>query len=1457
MSAPVTTRPCLCHAVLRAGGGLAPFEAEPGRSAAVAALRGLAASGEAVVLAFAVLPGEIDLLLGVDSAAELEPLLSGLRAGLSRRTNRALSRRGPLLAEAAAVTVLDADEDWVALAEAIEQRADGDGTDPSRGSSAHPSHAEWVRQIAPGPAPRAPQPAPAGTVIGDLIEVAAVPTVVQLAAVAPLIEALSHPTPTDEALAELRGYVADWYLDDGRTLQVARATLAGLAQRERGAAFLIAGLYGAGKSHLLAALALTCELPVARGELFAAHPELVDLEPAWRRAEPRLVVAVALDEQPPTRSLEDILFQAAEEALARLGVSQPLAETSYVLDVVRGHLVEGHRPALDELAGGSWAALAETEPDRAAAAAAELVRRERLPITFAQSRVERLGRLLELARKAGREGVVFLLDELSVFLAARTRQGLHADASLLQFLGQRAALSPVSVVAALQRQIEDVGDIEHYTLRQIKDRFETRLSLPLAATRQVLARKILRRRDAEHFESAVQEALTAWSGAARLPDLSAARLRLVYPLHPLTAECLEACAERFLARTRSVIEFAAARVGGDGIAPGVLNRPVTALITPDELWSHFARDIVRHGDLRRYHDTVGVWFERHAEAVFGAEAELALRLIRLLLVLRLAGLERDVNSVAAALLPASPDREARVAALLERMRSEGAYVAVRRHEGPGRDVYLVDLEHDVNETIRRRARSLEATLVSGDARLTAVAVDAAGETSFPLATVVHPRSAEVSWRNTRRHVYLALRDLSTLSAAELGNQAGLLADLESAEVLYVFLAEPQRTEAQAEAFTAALAAVAQTRWRGALAAWVPREATVEERRQWTEDAALELLRQDPTLHAGPSGEVLKQRLDEDAEGRRRRLADLVQRLYTDGRVIADDGDRAISGGDWATCLEGVAAHLLERLFPDFGAVAPRRGGLPAGFADDLIAGLIVPGACTIAPGSVRALCIEAAALPLGLATGELGDYVLSRSAGPVAGWLVEALPARPLPVAVVVQMLAHSPYGLTADLAELVLAAMVRAGHLTALDAGGRPARLAAPLRANVTTVAPAETVTEEVWRGLAPLAKAVFGQALPERTRAAQRELCDRLGDWREAAVADVALIREAAREVGEALRHEAIQWRTTEAACRQVAELAEAVRPEAAIGDALPALAAAAAGLSSERLDELFGHLRVLRRFAQSQRGELLRAARALSVVALPAGDELDERREQLVARFGSGEAVAFEADQLLADCHAWRQDYLSAYAAWHASVHDAGRFTDYDALRNGPLMRVLLNLSRLKLDVPDSATRVVEALRAERLKQCGRVDLGAGLSDRLVCGDCRLALGESTALRPVAELADLARSGVAQFLARLRQPATRELVEHGLADLPDDGRARSVRRLLADGHAAEELLPDTGFAVIDLLNTILVERVVARRSVEDLAYRLRAKRLTRRQVTDSFADWLDPDGRLADDDLIDLDD
>ncbi|HIE51332.1 MAG TPA: hypothetical protein EYP85_06200 [Armatimonadetes bacterium] len=1327
--------------------------------------------------------------------------------------------------------------------------------------------------------------------IGEVLSVPEVPTVVQLAQVEALKEQLdalpSGVLPEGELEAQLRGYVEQYYLVDERTRDVVQTILTSLAtSRDRGGAFFVKGLYGSGKSHLLAVLSLLSEHPVAWEYFLRTHVEFAACADRFLGEKPLLVVHVALDEYSGRYTdLEDIVFDEAERSLRRprLNIFAPLTEEAYALDLLDRYLVPPYGRELEEFLRTelglttSWAELRESHPEAALSHARRFIVARGLPLDFRQSRVERLGRLLEIVQERGLRGVVLLVDELSVFLSTKSRQALQNEASFLQFLGQRARLSPLWVVATLQKNLEDVGDIEHYTLRQIKDRFHTRLSLPLTEVRKVVAEKLLVKSNRRAYAEAVQAAHRAWTGGRRVRGLSREALTQTYPLHPLTLDCLEACAEEFLSKTRSVLDFVLAQVRGDETHPGVLAAPVTHLITPDVLYDHFAPEIAGHPTLSRYQRKVYEYYRRNCDLLFAEEGHLALRLVKLLIIYRLAALERPVREIAAALLPAEEGREARVQRLLEIMRTEGSYVDVRRRPGEFNDRYVVDLDFEVNEIIRRRVRSLEANLAPEDGRMLAYALSVCTGKEFPLAAYQRPTVASVPWLNTVRTMLLSGRDLTTLSSEELTNQTALLAGLDTEEAVSLYLASPFHLAEQRAAWEEAVAAVPDQRWAQALVAWLPRPLTEEEQEQLRTDTAHELLRQDPTLQDHQQGERILARLEEGREGREARTRELMQRLYYEGELRSPAGlisaaELSPLQGRWTETLARVGRLCFDRLFPRFRAYAPRRRVFSRACANELINDFVAQGRVEVSLASTLAAYILDYAVPLGVAEGENGRFRVRVAGTPLVKFLLQRLPPhveREVSLLELEQVLAKSEFGLVPELTHILVAALIRRGFLTALNDEREPLpvhRLGAPLRAHVAFVTGADALPPEAWPRLKRLCEVLWGRAPQRETLTVQQAVWERLLALREEWQAEGERLSRTLTEVRQTLGHDEIQWLRAAEVFEFLQGLIAALDPEALAAPGLTRLVEVISQppfVDEEGTDQplvrAWERYQQLRTFVQEQAEPLLRLYRDLNDprLNLPADSDLATRREELQRRFAAGDAVAWEGEPLLADAQALRDEYVERYLAWHHQVYAPARFERYLQVKMQPAYRLLTQMARLRLDVARGPETVDALVRQELSRRCRVFDLRPRLQQSLVCPECGLLYGQPLPLRPVEEIESELLAGVQDYLLTLREPERAELLRRAAEQLPETSAVRQqvTAILTATDATVKDLLRWFDPPTVEFLNSVLETRAVATRRLSELAAALVGKRLTKQQILAAVQRWLDTAEALGPEEVVEI--
>ncbi|MCI0446824.1 DUF6079 family protein [bacterium] len=248
-------------------------------------------------------------------------------------------------------------------------------------------------------------------------------------------------------------------------------------------------------------------------------------------------------------------------------------------------------------------------------------------------------------------GLFLIMDELSEFLRSKTStESYNEDLRFLQFLGEWAQDHPLWILAALQEQIEHTGDIEYELYRKIKDRYPIRFLLTPAHVKDLIAKRILRKKPTylEAVEKLAKELMSIYSGRA----IDYADFCTIYPLHPVTMELLEEVRDRF-SQARGIIDFTLTRLLGNEArgTESFLDRPWGDLITPDFIVDHFSDLFEVQPEFLGIAQRVLPYFRKNIPLFFEKEAqqELAGRLLKLLILVHLSPRRQSLDPEEAAL----------------------------------------------------------------------------------------------------------------------------------------------------------------------------------------------------------------------------------------------------------------------------------------------------------------------------------------------------------------------------------------------------------------------------------------------------------------------------------------------------------------------------------------------------------------------------------------------------------------------------------------------------------------------------------------------------------------------------------------------------------------------------------------------------------------------------------------
>lgn len=1165
--------------------------------------------------------------------------------------------------------------------------------------------------------------------------------------------AVVHPRHAREALAaaDVAAWTGAYAIVSPEHRRLVEGLLAALAWGETGQAVLLNGQFGAGKSHLHVLLHLLAAAPASWPPLLASHPTLHRYaEPIGQRR--LLVVHGSLDAYRPQVTLEEAL----------------LHEIAAVLPLAPAALTAAHR-------ADAWLAITEA------------------------------------VQAAGHGGLLLLIDELSLFLAAKTPARREADAAFLQFLAGWTARAPLWLIGAVQRGLGDTGALRTHSWRQVEDRFR-REALAPQALGEVLRDRLILRTDPAAVRQLVLEHLAPAADGLGYP---AAMLHAHWPLHPETLGLLTAIAAQHLSPHRSAVAVLQA------LCEQFLAQDDPAcLITPEALAAALTADLATHDHLAALRTAMARLGRCAADA---PDPALTRRVLAVLTVLHLADRRASVAQLRALLFDgtAAPACAA-ISAALTWLHRRGAYLGAVRDADPVQEVYYLAVDDDIGAEAQALAEERRRACTPHDLRVVELALAAAEGTPWAMTE----GRVAVSWLGSERMAYLlpgiALTAETVLRAAE-----AVRAGTADALVCCTWTPEGQRAW---DAAVPHLAEIGAACW-----CWQPRPVTAQEAELWREYAAWRLAADDPTPAATPRARRLRQRCATQADDLRAAVAASIPAILREGHGMAADGQLGTlgehpSGVATLTALLAPAFAARYPVYAALGIAAPSRAETKL-----LLAQVLEPGTLRLAAQSVVADLVERILLPLGCVALDEGTARLTPPAWEFLAPLVEAAHAQPLAFDAALHLLTRAPFGLTLDHARLVLFVAVRTGALIGLDGFLRPL--------------PADTP----WSRSDALVFIGVPPAVPEPFRALITDLAAQFGvapgPWPLVCSQTIQALQQAARvwatwlpEIRAALEgwtaaFEVMPWgwQHTEHAFERAERLVNLCETP------LEMLAVLA---EDATLPELLAHAHAAAAWWMQH------GTAATGLVQWPWPDALRAEAERIRGELTSGEAcfqrLPVVEDALAEAC----AGYQEAYQRWHDELFGEKVVQSLRHVFDCSEFRVIKLLITLPLPVPEAALQCLNGLARARTAYCS--GQFARLLEMGTCARCRVTFGDSSPMPLADEIFALARAALVAYqevwethpwmaTTRARVPRAPEAIaEHVYAFLA---------WRIADG--------------ADALVTLLQPHVVAwlcrdappagARAMHGLQSHLHGRELTLREAREIIYGWLNPTGTLTDDSIL----
>ncbi len=1202
----------------------------------------------------------------------------------------------------------------------------------------------------------------------SLIAVRAFPAVVQAAD----IRALRQNNNPES----IRDFVGGYLGFDERSRRALSTLLHSLSQPNRGGAFFLNGVFGSGKSHLLGLIALLCD--GIGTEIFAVtHPQLA---PLLSTPASRLVIHFSLDDYDASRfSLEEIVqMEIAREWKNRFA--------------------------------------------------------ENLELSNLESRSEYFAALDEQLLARDFAGIFIAIDELSLFLSAKEHRALQADAAYLQFLGQRAARStpcPLFLIAAIQKTVEDIGELESYSLSQIKDRFQT-LPLSLAHIPSLISHRLIVHKNPSELQSFCRESYQKIERALPRLDFGPQEWETLYPFHPATIALLEQVVARFFSRTRSAAIFCA-----HSASELILKESVSSRVLPDAIFDYFQPELETHSELRALNVVWDSWQSQISElARDAAEAELFQQIMKVLLLCKIAGIAPTPIQIANFIaldagLPGDGNYQyARV--LLERILSRAGHLAVERNaqndgEEPFQDRYTIDSGTRVSELARRHLKNALIELQPDDARVAAHILSCCREQNLPISSLENSQSFSIFWRNAPREIEVKIRHSHDTSET-ISNRVAMLAQPGAPEDLLLVITSPFSQ------FENGSSPISSPR----LVVWKPRIPTRDEWQIAREATAAHLLEDDPQLLDNRRGRAILNHLKDGNSQRETALARLARRLLAEGELqtgagIFIEASELASAQSWASTLEAIAEFALPHVYPSFGKIAPKSRVLTPSNADQLALEILRrPIEEPYFSASVERL-VRNIAEPLGIAKNDKGRWKISSLREDLSHEIKAFAPSGSTLSAIEAHF-SKNDWGLKSEQMTIAICALLRSGELSAIDNKGQvlaPSQIGMPLRRAIYALQPGQLLAEEIWSQVCELVEFLVHEKLPTLSFAAQERARVLLLQWRDETQAAAELSQARLRQLQRAFNNAPSQWSQTEITLQNLATVFEKLKDNSETTGYLKNVSE----LDLDSLCAILTNWQALQSKLETSHAELLAIHRLLIHSSLSTPPELQASRHAILQQLESGEAI-LEDENLLPQSQTWRAEYSQLYKDWHNAQHDGARWNSLRRFQNSYELRALQRLSTLQSRAFPQYAEIQNAIEEELQKHCARD--GVLLPGEATCNACNLRFDERVTLRDVREIEAIAANGI---LALQEESARDYLVR----------QERSTPLLQWNGESGTllELLNDE---VLQLLNQAFKPRRRVQRNFAELSVIFQSCR-TKEEFEEAFTNWIDGEDSLSADDEI----
>lgn len=1298
--------------------------------------------------------------------------------------------------------------------------------------------------------------------IDDLVRIPAVETVIQLT------------TADSRDKEQTRALLSSFVITD--EIESAFRQIFDRITDSQGIGGFVKGNYGSGKSHFLAVLSLLLEAGDTWDNI--TYPLLEQYSPL--RDQKFLVVKIALHNYAADSALETIVFDEIEKSFqARFGQPAFLRGDRALLSQFNRYILPQHPEFLtsEKIAANTWDQRCSQNPREATLQATAFLRKHNIALKTSPDRRKAIRILGEQIQKKSLSGILFAVDELSEFLKAKSDSAAFTeDLRFLQFIGESCKENPFYFIATLQEHIEQTGYIDEDLVYRIKDRFPLRFSLSEHHVQQLIATRLIRKKEGaleeirklfDHYQSSFPQAAIVEEDFVQ-----------IYPVHPATVRMLEGLTPLF-SQHRGVVDFIYHQLTGDVNRDwkGMLSLPADTLLTPDMIFNHFHERIREHPDLNAYSEVVYRSLDKDIPVIFKetADQRIALKIVKILILVEISPIEKRSTIQALAEMVNEPVSDADTGlnyqyleeVILGKLIKEGSYIN-RAETESGQHTYFISLEQTTNQMVRSRIQEIaKQSHTIQDIFPVCLPYLQNSLIPFTLLDGTPRRKQTIHWQNTQRSGWIYYQPHSGLGPMEMET---ILQQMKAAETDFALFIRGLFDSDDGENPQFGFESL-KDRFAPSLIGWVPGKLKSDERQFLNRFYAHARLAGDLKQGKQPRDRQMLSLVHEWLEENNHALVTLVEDAYLGGKLFNHQGEIAFKFSmvytDFRHLVQQIMTPVLQALFPRHSEIMP--GDVIQPFAlEKLYLQFIRPGQLDKTEARSRHLdnLIRSCAVPLGLVADEGEHWTVTTQFGDNSlgqKILTDCERQSSTDLYALYWQYRKSDWGVSKYQFNLILAALISSGRLVGFQSGNVvPFHSIEQLTdGSIDAVGAGELISDELQQALAPFLKAPAFEDIPTRfSVAVQEQLWRKMKQYRD----HVSGLLEKQNVLGN--RYEGYPFyqtlrSRTESDLVLLRDFVDAFRSSYSATRGLEKLAL---DLGTDQLSRIPAEVEALQTLTNLMESRFAELNQMYAYLHHPlwkknSSHEAEHLRETYQQLYSEMEDVSLTTDNQVRELTQTFYRFKSEYIQWYRQAHDDYYthkvFTRQQKVQSEPVYQLLQRLNKLEsvLAQPDWIT--VQDMLLDMPRPCQR-QIEKQLMTNPFC-ECGFLPGDAYPERRDAQIREQAVTGVISVLSQLRTTyrwAMEEYIDN-LKQISDTQTAKNLERVLdfpespGDKHFARWLLLMNDKVIQAIDAAIKGKVLIVQRPVQSLVKALTGKQMVVREIRAIFEDWLTRGEKLDD--------